>query len=207
MNDPSSEGSFPSPQTGIQAMQRPMRAVALLLALTGFAGLSACEEQPFGFVEWTLSPDTARIFSLARPELNLPSGFDFVDQVPVKIEGQAAIGGWDMALDTRNGALVAVPAVAFGLDSEARIADMGQRAFDDIDRAPTDTLRYTGMELPLQVGNLYVVRTRITSGFFGQSCFLFAKFSPLALDTGEGTLDFQFDGNPNCNDRRLKPDA
>jgi len=175
--------------------------------VAGFTSLSACEEQPFGFVEWTLSPDTTRIFSLARPELNLPAGFDFVDKTPVKIEGQASIGAWDMALDTRQGVLVAVPAVAFGLDSEARIADMGARDFNDIARAPTDTLRYTGMPLALEVGNLYVVRTRITNGFFGQRCFLFAKFSPIALDAVEGTLDFQFDGNPNCNDRKLDPDA
>lgn len=186
-------------------MLRPVRTLLLGLALALFSGLTACEDRPFGYVDWNLSPDTARLYSLARPGLNQPSGFDFVDEVPVLIESQSALNQWDMALDTRNGQLVAVPAIGFGLDSRARIADLGSTPFDEIAEAPGDTAAYSAGAVPLRVGDLYVVRTRITVGLFGQSCFSFSKFSPILLDPVAGVMDFRFDGNPNCNDRRLLP--
>ena len=40
-------------------------------------GLGACGDDPFAF-RWNDVPDTAQIYSLARPELNLPSGFSFM---------------------------------------------------------------------------------------------------------------------------------
>ncbi|MEZ4414202.1 MAG: hypothetical protein R3E10_00455 [Gemmatimonadota bacterium] len=186
-------------------MQLRLRTLSLACALAAFSAVAACEDQPFGYIDWSLSPDTARLYSLARSGLNFPAGFDFVSETPVLIESQSAINQWDVALDTRDAQLVVVPAVAFGLDSEARVADMGARGFDEISEAPGDTALYTAGPLRMQVGNLYVVRTRLTVGFFGQRCFAFSKFTPIALDEAEGIMDFQFDGNPNCNDRRLRP--
>jgi hypothetical protein len=79
-------------------------AVLVLLAAT------ACNDDPFE-IRWELQADTVLLYSLARPEMNMDSGFNFRPGTlgPVRIEAATATGTWDIALDTRGGELVLLP--------------------------------------------------------------------------------------------------
>lgn len=182
--------------------RRASLAAAAALALVGSAG---CGDDPFA-IQWVASPDTVLLYSLARPELNLTSGFNFNSRSPVRIEAAAATGTWDVAVDTRDGQIVLLPPGALGVDSRAGIATMVGQGFDDVTEAPADTTAYVG-DRPVQVdpGNIYVVRTNQGVGAFGTRCVYYAKLDPLDIDPEGGTLTFVFDASPVCNDRRLIP--
>jgi hypothetical protein len=112
-----------------------------------------------------------------------------------------------MVLDTQDGQLVLLPPEAIGIpSSKARIIPMGLKSFDEVRRAPSDTTKYIGDEaVPVQVGHVYVVRTRQSLGFYGRSCVYYGKFQPLEQNAGEGTMSFVFDVSPVCNSRKLFP--
>ncbi|HZD03823.1 MAG TPA: hypothetical protein VE173_02865, partial [Longimicrobiales bacterium] len=115
----------------------PRRRAALVLALAGLAGsaaLAGCGDnglQP----NWTAFPDTAVLFTLARPELNLPSAFSFRERRTYRVEGANATGSWDIALDTEDGELVFLPPGALGIVSRAGIATLSGMDFDQVDEA------------------------------------------------------------------------
>jgi len=184
-------------------LRRAGHSLALFLLLPG---IWACDDNPFK-IRWVADPDTVLLYSLARPELNLNSGFDFVGRTGVRIEAPSAVGKWDLAVDTQNGALVFVPPGALGVTgTTARIAPMGDMSFEDIRRAPRDTTLYIGDRVvPVEVGNLYVVRTRQSIGSWGTRCVYYGKLQPLEADPEAGTLTFVFDVSPVCNDRKLFP--
>ena len=72
--------------------------------------------------------------------------------------------------------------------------------------APADTTLYTATSpVPVELGNVYVLRTRQGYGSFGQVCVYYAKLEPLEIDPVGGTLRFVFDSSPVCNDRKLIP--
>ena len=180
------------------------RAVAFfpLLALLGSL---ACGDDPFE-LRWNADPDTVLLYSLAQPELNLPSAFSFNSRTTVRVEAPAATGTWDLALDTQEGALVFLPPGALGINSRAGIAMLSGLEFDDVREAPSDTAAYAfDQGVPVSLGTVYVVQTRQVTGQFGTTCVYFAKLEPLVTDLAEGTLEFEFDSNPVCNDPRLVP--
>ena len=135
------------------------------------------------------------------------TGFDFLGRKGVQIESPSAVGGWDMVLDTQDGELVFVPPKAIGVTtSTAAIASMGIMAFEDLKRAPQDTAMYV-VDWPVQVnvGELYVIRSRRATGSYGTSCSYYGKFLPLDKDIEAGTVTFVFDISPVCNSRKLIP--
>ena len=78
--------------------------------------------------------------------------------------------------------------------------------FDEILEAPEDTLLYSETQpVPLDLTSAYVVRTDLRSSPFGGTCVYYAKLQPLTIDVAEGSLEFVFDANPYCNDRRVVP--
>ncbi len=176
-----------------------------LLVLPSLLFSVACSDDIFR-LRWSSDPDTALVYSLARPELNLPSGFDFVNRTAVEIQAPGATGSWDFALDTQGGQLVMVPPTVYGITSEARITVIPGMRFEDVQKAPSDTSRYTGTEaVPVSLGNTYVFQTHLARDRFGQLCRFFAKLEPLALDVQLGTMRFVFDRNPLCEDLDLIP--
>lgn len=183
--------------------QRGGLFLAFLLLLPG---AWACDDDPF-LIRWELNPDTVLLYSLARPEMNLNSAFDFVRRNAVRVEAPSAVGEWDVAVDTQNGAIVLVPPGAIGVaKSKAAIAPMGNGDFDELRRAPSDTTLYIGDQaVPVKVGDLYVIRTRQKQGSYGSSCVYYGKFEPLLVDPEAGILSFVFDVSPVCNDRKLFP--
>ena len=83
---------------------------------------------------------------------------------------------------------------------------MGPMDFDAVKKAPNDTTLYVGDEpVPVQIGHVYVIRTRQQSGFYGRQCVYYGKFEPLEQDVVEGRLKLQFDISPVCNSRKLTP--
>jgi hypothetical protein len=192
-----------------QVHGRPHRLLRSALAFSGtlyLPFLSAGCDDPYT-IEWYEIPDTATLYSMARPEMNLSSAFDFLYGTAMPVEGVDATGQWDVALDTQDGKLVLSPPGVFGIDSEARISDMGEIDFRELRKAPTDSLLYIhDRSVPLQEGVVYVVRTReITDRYYGYTCVYYAKLEPLVLDVEEGRLQFHYLSNPNCNDILLVP--
>ncbi len=187
-------------------MASPGRMGRLLAFLPVLASVFACDDNPFK-VKWELAPDTVLLYSLARPEMNLRSAFDFVGRTSVRVESPSAVGEWDLALDTQDGVLVFVPPGAIGVaGSTARIAPIENMSFDEIRRAPRDTTLYIGDRVvPVEIGQLYVVRTRQKIGSWGTRCVYYGKMEPLAADPEDGILTFQYDVSPVCNDRKLIP--
>ena len=182
-----------------------------LLSAAAFATVllagAACGSDPFA-INWATSIDTATVFSLDRPELSLPSGFNFVTRLPVKVHDAGIEGRWDFALDTQGGQLVFLPPRLLGVaDSRAMITQIEGIDFEELDQAPSDTLEYTAdAPVPLRTDVVYVFQTHEEFTAFGQRCVYYAKLEALDIDMIEGELTFRFDNNPVCNDRRLIPE-
>ena len=196
------------PETARVVTQHPVRTrrntprvTAAVVAL--LMGLVACSEDPFAF-DWYDSPDTTFVYSLARPELNLYSGFNFYDRTTVRVEEPGSTGRWDIAVDTQGGSLVLLPPGALGITARGAVATMGAVQFDDIEQAPGDTLLYE-LNDPVAVvaGTVYVVRTNRQGGSFGSSCVYYAKLEPVVIDVAEGKLTFRYVSSPICNNREL----
>ena len=170
-------------------------------------GLSGCGENVFE-QKWTVARvDTVLIYSLARPELNLPSGFDFVNRLAVEIQAAGATGAWDLLLDTQDGQLVFLPPGALGITSEARVLSLPGMAFDDVIRAPKDTTLYSvDLPLPVETTSVYVVRTHQGRDRFGLPCRFFGKLQPLEVEPALGTVRFVYDVSRLCDDRGLIPE-
>lgn len=184
----------------------PLAIPALVFSLAA----GACEDDPFGLNNWDANPDTVQLFSLARPELNLNSAYDFVGRLKVRVERAGASGNWDVAVDTEGGQLVLLAPGAFGISSQARIMEMPNSSFEDATEAPSDTTMYTATEpLPLRTTSVYVFRTRRAQDpVFGQSCTFYGKLQPLVVDATNGVIEFVFDSNTSlsgCNSRDLVP--
>jgi hypothetical protein len=189
----------------IRGNPRRIRRWGWTVGLLLLVGFTACDDDPFK-IRWEESPDTVLLYSLARPELNLLSGFDFVRRIPVRIESPGAAGEWDLALDTKEGDLVFLPPGALGETSKARIIVMPGMAYPDVKRAPSDTTLYVGDEaVPVELGNVYVIRTRQEYGIYGTSCVYYGKLEPLDKDLVQQSVTFQFDVSPVCNSRKLIP--
>lgn len=179
---------------------------AVVLFLAALLPLAACDDDPFGVREWDARPDTVLLYSLDRPELNLPSGYNFNRRTLHRVEAANSSGQWDVALGTQGGELVLFPPRALGIDTRAGIAPFPDGDFDEVREAPGDTASYVTAEaVPLEVGELYVIRTNQGVGQFGQRCFWYAKMEPLEVDVALGILRFRLDSNPVCNDRDLVP--
>ena len=179
---------------------------ALVLALVS----SACDGDPFEFI-WFADPDTVVLYSLARPELNRLSAFNFNQRSRVHIEATGATGSGTWRWTREAGQLVLLTPDALGITSLARIAVLHGMTFDQVEEAPADTLVYSVVQpVPVQLGSVYVVRTDARSVSLGGlslggRCSYYAKLEPLALDVPEGMMEFVFDASPVCNDRRLIP--
>lgn len=183
----------------------PRFALLAALAVSGVV-LAGCGEDPFRLDNWIANPDTVFLYSLARPELNLPSGFNMRSRQRYQVETAGSTGNWDFMVNTVDGAIVLVTPSALGLDTRAAIAPIEGQSFEEIRTAPSDTTVYIRTEpVPMQVGKLYVVRTNRGQDQFGQSCTFYGKLEPLEVDIARGTLVFRFDTSPVCNNRALVP--
>lgn len=186
--------------------RRRRRAPALTAAAASvLVGVAACGDDPFAF-DWNAAPDTVLLYSLARPELNLVSAYNFLQEQLIQVESPGATGRWDVAVDTRNGEIVFLPPGALNVVGEAQIVTLAGLSLDDVTEAPSDTLLYVSdAPVPVGLGDVYVIRTNRSIGSFGRSCVYYAKVEAVSVDPVGGTLTFREVTNPVCNDRDLVP--
>ena len=179
----------------------------MALFVASVLGLTACGENIFD-IKWTeANVGTALIYSLARPELNLPTAFNFVRRVRVEIHAPEATGSWDLVLDTQDGQLVFLPPGALKITSEVMVLAMPDMAFDDVIEAPKDSTLYTKDEpLPVEMGSVYVLRTHAAPGRFGVVCRYYGKLQPVQVEPVLGTVTFEYDVSILCDDRGLVPE-
>lgn len=183
---------------------RPLPLMALSFALA--VGLTGCGDNIFEQKWTTASVDTVLIYSLARPELNLPAAYDFVNRFRVVLQQPGATGQWDLLLDTKDGQLVFLPPGALDITSATRILALPGMAFDDVIRAPKDSTLYSvDLPIPVETTSVYVLRTHQGTDRFGFPCSFYGKFQPLEVDPVLGTVRFQFDVSRLCDDRGLIP--
>ncbi len=190
--------------------QHPLRerarwpaAVAVGAAVA--TALVGCGDDPFAF-NWDDTPDTVQLYSLARPELNLASGFAFRQGLRIRVESALATGTWDVAVDTRGGQIVLLPPGALGVRSTARITTFEGLALTDVVEAPRDSTLYVANDpVPVRQGTVYVIKTNRSAGSFGSSCVYYAKMEAVDIDPLGGTLTFQYVSNPICNSIDLVP--
>ena len=167
-------------------------------------GSTGCGENIFDQKWIEANVDTVLIYSLARPELNLPSGFDFLDRLAVTVQSAGAT--WDLLLDTQDGELVFLLPGSLGIVTSTLVLALPEMVFDDVLTAPRDTTLYTrDVPIPVESGTVYVMRTHKGPDRFGQSCSFFGKFQPLVVDPVNGTVQFTYDVNTLCDDRALIP--
>ncbi len=182
------------------------RIALLAVAAVAVATLPACDDNPFE-QRWTAMPDTALLYSLARPELNLNSAFDFVNRTARQVETPGASGRWDVVVDTDGSELVFLAPRALGIDSQAGVVRFEGMSFDEVTEAPADSADYSYEQgVPIRTGSTYAVRTREARGGFGRLCFFYAKLEPLQVSADVGSVQFLYDVNTVCDDRSLVPD-
>ncbi len=184
---------------------RPLYVVAFFAA--SVLGLTACGENVFD-LKWTVARvSTVFLYSLARPELNLPSGFDFVDRREIEIQEPGSTGLWDLLVDTQDGQLVFVSPGALGIDSEVMILQIPDTAFADVLTAPEDSTLYTkDQPVPIETGSVYVLRTHEGPSRFGVPCVFWGKIQPTDVDLALETVQFTYDVSILCDDRGLVPE-
>ncbi len=184
---------------------RPLNVVVFLVA--SVSGVTACGENIFD-INWTVpNVQTALIYSLARPELNLPSAFDFLNRVAVEIQAPGVTGSWDLVLDTQDGQLVFLPPGALEIISEVMFLEMPNMAFDDVIEAPKDSTLYTkDQPLPVEMSSVYILRTHAAPGRFGLVCSYYGKLQPVLIEPVLGTVAFEYDVSTLCDDRGLVPE-
>ena len=184
---------------------RPLYVVAFLAA--SVLGLTACGENVFD-LKWTVARvNTVLLYSLTRPELNLPSGFDFVDRREIEIQEPGATGSWDLLVDTQDGQLVFVSPGALGIVSEVMILQIPDTAFADVLTAPEDSTLYTkDQPVPIETGSVYVLRTHEGPSRFGVPCVFWGKIQPTDVDLALETVQFVYDVSILCDDRGLVPE-
>jgi hypothetical protein len=169
------------------------------------AALSACGSDPYSY-NWSDVPDTVRIYSMDRSELNLPDAFSFYDGFLYAVEQPTSTGRWDVALDTEGGELVLLPPGVFGIGSRARIAPLPAIAYGDLTQAPGEGEVWIENEaVPVAMGTTYAIRTGSRIGSYGSSCSYYAKMEPVEIDVAGGKLVFRYTTNPVCNSRDLVP--
>jgi len=184
---------------------RQLNVVVFLVA--SVSGLTACGQNIFD-IKWTVSNvRTALIYSLARPELNLPTAFNFVDRVAVEIQAPGATGSWDLVLDTQDGQLVFLPPGALGINSDVMVLEIAGVDFDDVIEAPQDSTLYSrDQPVPVETTSVYVLRTHEGTNRFGLPCLFYAKLQPVEVELALGSVLFEYDVSVLCNDRGLVPE-
>ncbi len=184
----------------------PRRRARLSAWAALLLGVMGCGDDPF-FFNWESNPDTARLYALSRPELNLASAFDFRDRQALRLEAPHVGTSWDVAVDTDGLAFFWLLPGALGIESEAAMAPTEPgTVFVELSDAPEDTAAYVAQgRVALTQGAVYVVRTRKHSGTWGSVCNYYGKVQPLVARPETGVVEFQFDVSPICNSLELLP--
>ena len=99
-----------------------------------------------------------------------------------------------------------LPPPVLGIYTDAEIATFENTLLADVTEAPSDSLEYVSDQpVPVEFGNVYVIKTNRSPGSYGRNCHYYAKLEAVDIDPIGGTLIFRHVTNPVCNDRDLVP--
>ncbi len=180
--------------------------VGLVLAFS--AGLTGCSDSTGLDFAPILVSDT--VLLAVAPNSELPTALD------VTADGLGGIHGgrfpgrpadalqWALVVRNREGPITLLPARALGISSGAAItpAITGQ-TFEGLREAPGASTFVLTEPVVMQVGSVYVIRSREISGTLGLTCIQYAKVQPLEVDRAAGTLRLRIVTNEQCGDPRL----
>jgi hypothetical protein len=186
-------------------MRRLRLGVSGLFLLVG----AACDDG-FGPQVWADTPDTLTIYSITRAELlGRPSGIDIASGRPRTVVLESALestASWDFALTESAGTFQLMPAsTVAGLESRAGIVEVPQSTLDEVLQAPGDSDAFLQTPLDLEIGQVYVLRSRRAQCNAFQQGVFYGKMKALALDAASGAFKFEIVRNPYCNNRALIP--
>lgn len=193
-----------------------MRLLRLLLALPLLApaalSLAACDDTT-GIGEAVIVHDTVTIGAPSVVADSVPTALDVASLDQISILGgrfperPSDANDWDVTLRLQNGTFSLLPRGAVGVESNrAGITDpIAGTTFEDLDEAPASSRFKTGTGVPVALGSVYVVRSRVFAcgGFSG---FQFAKIQPVAVDVAAGTVRLAVATSFRCQDNRLSED-
>lgn len=169
---------------------------------------AACDD-PFGHQTWNATPDTTFLYSASRAEYaGLFSVLD-ITSVPVArlpLEAPGLENSWDFAITDQADGLALSPSSAFdGLgDTRSRVAVLENTTLDEVTQAPQDTLLFRAESVPLELGNVYVIRSR-RSACGLSSGYRYAKLTSVEIDVERGIYHFAIVRNPYCDNRSFVP--
>lgn len=188
-----------------------MRIRTLACAAALILLVAACDDPNDGLFEPIIREDTVDL-AIPLADSELPSALDVAFSAsPIRgryPELVADAEQWDLTIRREDGALVFVPAAAFGFQnpiggrSSAGVTLPMERAFDEVIEAPTSGAFHTDSTITIRSDRIYVARSRQTPAAFG-GCENFAKLQPLSVDEAAGTVKIRIVGNARCNDPRL----
>jgi hypothetical protein len=147
--------------------------------------------------------DTITVGSLTDTPITTASGFAVISALPIRIDQDP---GFDFAYDILGapdtGQNVLIPRAALGIVSGST-AEPGlmrrDESFDAITEAPSNGY-VTDEEVPIAIGDRYIVRSRVTCAL---SVPFYAKIEVLSFEDNSVTLKVL--ANINCGYRGLEP--
>jgi hypothetical protein len=177
---------------------RPLPLIFLLFALGGIA-CSDSNALPDATIENVERTDT--LWALIGTPVSRPSGYSVDGSQRVRTDLSVE---FDFAYNETAGEHVLLPRAALGIDT-ANAAKPGfllrNESFEAITIAPSNGY-VTDAEIPIAVGQRYVVRSRVT-------CTLgvpkYAKMEILSFDETTRIVSFRILTNENCGFKSLEP--
>jgi hypothetical protein len=173
-------------------------------------GLNACDNPGFGRLDPLIAVDsTVVIAAPIAAETRLPSALDVTatggvirgGRFPERV--QDANLGWDLAVRIREGQLVFVASTGLGLPTRAGItAPLLGQTLQMVREVPSGAVFETSTAVPVQVGAVYVIRSREFSTGFG-ACLQYGKLQVTEADAAAGTVRMRVETNERCYDTRL----
>lgn len=188
-----------------------MRSLAIVAAIPVALLFGACESTGTSF-EPMLVTDT---IELATPTANssLPTAVDITATTGAIVGGRYPeelrdAGEWDLTLRLVGNELRFVPAGSVGILDLGGVSRAGitepltGRTFDSLKQAPKQTTFITDRGVPVRVGEVYAVRSRLVS--CGISAVeQYGKLQPLEVDVAAQRVKFHIITSSRCADQRL----
>lgn len=181
-------------------------SVSLLLLLATVLLVAGACDDPFGprIRPVPEEPGTATLHDFRGDALRSPSAFDIITPRAVRTDQTS---GWDFlfAISAEGEPQFRPRGLIVEGDSEAGLQRV-DRSFEQVEMAPEEGY-VTDAPTAVESGAVYVAVSRQDPGFRRSRCRRFMKLEVQSLDLQDGTVEFRFLGNPNCEDRILIPGA
>lgn len=170
------------------------------------AVLAACDDPFRPRATTEVRTDTFTVFAMNGTPVNVPSAFNLVFFVPVRIDPSYS---FDLAFDIdANGSAVVYPVRLIGGAVTATRQVGLQKAtvpYDQVTRAPSGGFRYDST-LTVDAGETVIIELAAEQcAFASVSQLVVAKLEMLDIDASRRLMAFRITYDPNCGFRSLLP--